>query len=134
MSTDRNGLEILGREECMLLLSNARYGRVGVSVDALPVVLPVNFALDDEEIVIQTSPGTKLHAALAGAVVAFEADRVDIRYHTGWSVLVQGRSRMLGEHEAERARRLPLRPWSEGARQGSYVAIAPDVVTGRRLV
>ena len=44
---------------------------------ALPAALPVNFALLDGEIVFRTATGSKLAAALAKAVVAFQADDID---------------------------------------------------------
>ncbi|WCO66546.1 pyridoxamine 5'-phosphate oxidase family protein [Iamia majanohamensis] len=134
MDIDRNGLEVLSRPQCLALLAGASLGRVGVTVDALPVVLPVGFCLADDRILIRTSPGTKLAAALRGSVVAFEADDVDPLYHAGWSVLVTGIARTAGEGE--------VAPALDGARiprwapQGEdrVVAISTDVVTGRRLV
>ena len=42
---DRNGLEVLDRDECLRLLGTATLGRVGITFGALPVVLPVNFRL-----------------------------------------------------------------------------------------
>ena len=90
MHFDRNGLEVLSRAECLRLLGGARIGRVGLSMGALPAVLPVNFTLVDDAIVLRTAAGSKLDAALANSVVAFEVDSIDPMYHTGWSVLVQG--------------------------------------------
>ena len=52
------------------------------------MVVPVNYAVLDGDIVIRTGSGTKLDAALTGAVVAFEIDSVDPIYHEGWSVMV----------------------------------------------
>ena len=90
MELDRNGLEVLDPVECLHLLAGATIGRIGVQYGALPTVLPVNFVLYEEAIVIRTSPGTKLDAATRNAVVAFEADSIDSVYHTGWSVSVTG--------------------------------------------
>ena len=77
MRLDQNGLEILDRDECLRLLAQAVIGRVGVSSGALPRVLPVNFRLDGGRILIRTARGTKLDAAAANAVVAFEVDDID---------------------------------------------------------
>ena len=133
MSTDRNGLEILGREECLYLLTRRSIGRVGVSIAALPVVLPVNFVLFDGDIVIRTGEGTKLDAALCHSVVAFEVDDFDPVYHTGWSVLVRGRAREV-RHPAEvaRVRSLPLQPWA-GDLPDRFIRISADLVSGRRI-
>ena len=132
-TTDRNGLEALERSECLQLLATASVGRIALHWDALPRVLPVNFALDGETVVFRTGPGTKLAAAVAGAVLAFEVDDIDPWYHDGWSVVVTGVATALTGGEAlERATRLPLRPWAPGARN-DYVAITPTLVSGRRL-
>jgi nitroimidazol reductase NimA-like FMN-containing flavoprotein (pyridoxamine 5'-phosphate oxidase superfamily) len=37
-------METLDRAECLRLLEAATVGRIGVSIGALPVILPVNFA------------------------------------------------------------------------------------------
>lgn len=133
MDLDRNGLEVLDTEEAMELLAGAPVARLGLSIDALPVVLPVNIAVDGAEIVVRTAPGTKLDQALAHAVVAVEADQYDLLGHVGWSVLVRGTSRVLAlPDELERARLLPLRPWASDL-PDRFIAISADLVTGRRI-
>ena len=123
----------MSAEECALLLAAGSVGRVGVSQRALPVVVPVNYAVLDGDIVIRTGAGTKLDAALAGAVVAFEIDAVDPIYHQGWSVLVQGRAHeVVDPDELERARALPLKPWAAGTRD-RFVRIASERIAGRRI-
>jgi len=133
MDIDRNGLEVLPRDECLSLLRRARIGRVAVSVDALPAVLPVNFTVIDEEVVFRTNPGAKLDAALANNVVAFEADDIDPIYHTGWSVLVQGVAREVIEpDQVDEMRRAPLRAWAGNGRD-RFVRIPTHQVSGRRI-
>jgi nitroimidazol reductase NimA-like FMN-containing flavoprotein (pyridoxamine 5'-phosphate oxidase superfamily) len=132
-STDHGGLQVIPEDECLRLLGGATLGRVALSIGALPVVLPVNFAMDDGDVVLRTNKGTKLNAALAGAVVAFEADEYDAVYHTGWSVLVTGVARVVTlPDELSRLKELPLRPWAPGERD-DYVRIARHTVTGRRI-
>ena len=133
VEVDRNGLEVLGRDECLRLLSSAVIGRLGLSSGALPVVLPVNFLLDGDRVLIRTSPGTKLDRALAGAVVAFEVDDVDPFAHRGWSVLVTGTATTVDDaQELSRIRRLPLAHWAPGTAD-HVVAISVELVTGRRI-
>jgi hypothetical protein len=74
----------------MHLLSQVDVGRVGVSMDALPVILPVHFAVTDESVVFRSTLGTRLDAATLGAVVAFQADGYDPSRTSGWSVMLQG--------------------------------------------
>ena len=133
MEIDRNGLEILDRAECLRLLGGEALGRIAVSIGALPVILPVNFLLDGERILIRTGDGTKLDAATRDAVVAFEVDQVDPFSHSGWSVCVTGRSSELREErDLVRARQLPLPHWASND-VGHFVAVSLDLVSGRRL-
>src|SRR5208283_4269220 len=81
---------ILTRPECLELLSQVSLGRIGASIDALPVILPVHFALFGESVLLHTIPGTKLDAATLGAVVAFQADAHEPVRGSWWSVLLQG--------------------------------------------
>jgi nitroimidazol reductase NimA-like FMN-containing flavoprotein (pyridoxamine 5'-phosphate oxidase superfamily) len=132
MELDRNGLEVLDRAEALRLLPWATIGRVGIHSGALPVVLPVNFVLDGDQVVIRAGEGTKLDAATRNAVVAFEADEVDPAYHTGWSVVVTGRAREVTDPaEIERLETLPLPHWA--GVNGHYITISTDIVSGRRL-
>ena len=62
----------LSHAECMELLATVPIGRLGISIGALPLVLPVNFALHDGRVIFRTAPGTKLDGAVAGTVVAFD--------------------------------------------------------------
>jgi len=78
---DCNGLEVLDRDQCMGLLAGVNLGRVALHTRALPVVLPVNFALAGDRIVFPTDRGTRLAAGTNEAVVAFEADDIDAASH-----------------------------------------------------
>ena len=130
---DRNGLEVLSRPECLALLGSATIGRVGLSMDALPVVLPVHFVLDHEQVVIGTAAGSKLDAALAGAVVAFQVDSVEEELGVAWSVLVRGSCHVvddLGDGVGEdlaRRRRWFLEHCDR------WISISTDLVSGRRM-
>jgi len=133
MTTVRRALDDLSRADALRLLSSATIGRVGVTIGALPAILPVNFGVLDDTIVFRTAPGTKLTAAVQGTVVAFEVDDADTAAETGWSVLVVGRAREITDRVAlERARALGLRPWAPGAHD-HFVQISLDMVTGRRI-
>jgi hypothetical protein len=53
--------------------------------------------------------------------------------HAGWSVLVQGMSRVLvDEAEIEQASSLPLRPWANKDAD-QFIVIDLQLVSGRRL-
>ena len=134
MDLDRNGMMVLPRGQCLRLLRRTRVGRVVVNVDGVPAALPVNFALLDDDIVFRTGPGTKLSAALDGATVGFEVDRIDPVFESGWSVLIQGPAAVItGADELLRARRLHLRTWAPGDRP-QFVRIRSESVSGRRFL
>ena len=134
MEVDRNGLEVLDRDECLRLLATVKVGRVGLTSGALPTVLPVNFVLDGQRILIRTGPGSKLEAATRNAVVAFEADTFDAMYHAGWSVVVTGMATEVTDPgELDRLSSLPITRWAPTG-NGRLVAISTDIVSGRRLV
>lgn len=134
MDVDRNGLEILDRDECLRLLATATLGRIGVTSRSLPTVLPVNFTLGGERILVRTGAGSKLDAATRNAVVAFEADDFDPMYHSGWSVVVTGVTSEISDPvELEMLRSVPLARWAPdpGSR---VIAISTEFVSGRRVV
>ena len=126
-------LSELTREEAISLLATASVGRVGITVGALPAILPVNFAVVDNAIVFRSAPGAKVAAALEEAVVAFETDESDARSSTGWSVLVVGYARQItDEARLERVRALAPRPWTPGTGD-HFIEIPLDIVSGRRI-
>ena len=96
-------MEELSRAQCLELMATMPVGRIGVSVRALPVILPVNFVLVGENIVFRTISGTKLDAATANAVVAFEVDSYAPDGKSGWSVLIRGVSSEITDPEELRA-------------------------------
>lgn len=128
-------LEALERDECLRLLATAPVGRIGVTIGALPAILPVNFALVGSHVVVRTVPGTKLDAAMRHAVVAFEADGYALDGSSGWSVLVRGHCSEVTD-PAERAAlsASPPRPWAfaEGVAD-RFLRIDLSFVSGRRF-
>lgn len=132
---DRNGLEILSREQCLDLLRTREIGRVSTSLRALPVVLPVTYTLDGDTIVFRTGVGTKFYAATRNAIVAFEIDDFDEATRSGWSVMVVGEaSEITDPDDLRRARDLPLDPWiGNGDALDRYIRIPVVHVSGRRI-
>ena len=134
MDTDSSALEQLPRDECMLLMGSVPVGRIVYTRRALPAVEMVNFALVEGDIIIRTSAEGKLATATRGAVVAFEADSVDLAEHTGWSVTIVGQARAVTDR-AEISRLERAAPPSWVTRQGGhFVSISPAVVNGRRVI
>jgi hypothetical protein len=129
---DDDGIELLDESECRRLLATVTFGRVGITMGALPVILPVNYAVIDGDLVFATSGGTKLRAALRNAVIAFEVDAIDPRTRTGWSVLAVGQCAELTDGPAYAAARAegPV-PFAAG--RDHFVRLIPEFLSGRRI-
>jgi uncharacterized protein len=133
MEIDRNGLEVLERAACLQLLSSATLGRVALSCGAIPTILPVNYWFDGARILILTSDGSKLDAAIRSSVVAFEVDDFDALQRSGWSVVVVGMSSMVTDpDELAELADAPLTRWAPHGNR-HVVAISADMVSGRRM-
>jgi hypothetical protein len=120
----------LDRKACFEYLDRVAVGRVGLSIDALPVVLPLHFIVADESLLVQTIRGTKLDSAILGAVVAFQADAEDPRSLAQWSVLVQGIATELAEVSNLSGFQWAL-PFFQAPRDFRCIRIDAAVVTGR---
>jgi nitroimidazol reductase NimA-like FMN-containing flavoprotein (pyridoxamine 5'-phosphate oxidase superfamily) len=128
------GLELLSEADALRLLAQGEVGRVGFTMGALPAILPVNYRVIDGSVVFRSSPGSKLSAAMRGAVVAFEVDDFNAADRSGWSVLVIGQSEVVHDLDITfRALEAGLEPYADGPR-GAIVRIEPSFVSGRRIV
>ena len=76
-------VEVLNQEQCLTLLGQVPVGLVAITVGALPVILPVNFATLNRSVIFRTVPGTILSAATANNVVAFEVDFYELDGRSG---------------------------------------------------
>ncbi len=130
----RGVFEELGRDECLALMSTQRLGRFGVVVDGVPLVLPMQFLLDGETVVLQTNQGAKtLHAPLTS--VSFEVDHVDWEQGVGWSVIIQGIGEDIStaiDERSEALRALAVHSWAPPPAD-RWLMIIPRVITGRRV-
>ncbi|MCU1492543.1 MAG: hypothetical protein JWO62_307 [Acidimicrobiaceae bacterium] len=133
MPDDAPRLEALNRDECLRRLATQSVGRIGITVRALPVVLPVNFGLLGESIVFRTTPGTKLDAATNKTVVAFEVDSYEPDGRSGWSVLVIGRAMKMPADEVADAEALVIDAWPLDGQASHFVRIEGSQISGRRF-
>lgn len=127
--------ERLTRDECLVLLRGARVGRVGVSVNALPAIVPVNYVVIDDSLIFRCSKTSTLFRASVGSVLAFEIDDYAHDGSFGWSVLVRGFTQEIQDaEELSLARSIWLEAWPLGNRAERYLVIALSVISGRRFV
>jgi nitroimidazol reductase NimA-like FMN-containing flavoprotein (pyridoxamine 5'-phosphate oxidase superfamily) len=125
-------LTALSRRDCVALLSGAQVGRAVFTERALPAVVPVNFIVQDDAIVMSTAADTRLASAATRGVLAFQVDDIDPSSRTGWSVVVVGVAELV-DSPLERARiRCLLQPWAPGD-NGVFIRLPIKVVTGRRI-
>ena len=123
----------LSREECLALLAAARLGRLGLSIGALPAVLPVSYVLVEGRVCFRTPDSGAVFRASSGRVVAFEVDRYEPEWPSGWSVLVRGVATEIVEpSELELARTRWLETWPRDERRDPYLALPVEVVSGTR--
>ncbi len=65
-------------------------GRLIFTVNALPTVRPMNFALVEGLIALRTAASTTVARRADGMIVAFQADELEAATSSGWSVTVTG--------------------------------------------
>lgn len=136
LPTDHGGMEVLTMSESFELLASVPVGRFAFVAGGEPVVLPVNFAVDDRTVVFRSTYGAKLDAAWREVPAAFEADDFDEEERTGWSVVLRGHAEWVdGEDEAERLEGLGLESWAHHRdRSTRWIRFRPSDVSGRRIV
>lgn len=128
-------MEELTPTQCRSLLSQHHLGRIAYldKVGVMPLILPINYALDGNHVVFVTAPGSKLNAALQNAPVAFEIDGIDTQLEVGWSVLLRGFVTEVTDQVAvDRIRSSGLNPWAPG-KKGHFLRVEPKQISGRRI-
>jgi uncharacterized protein len=135
MWIDQRGSEVLPVAECLRLLAVAAkeegFGRLAVTEEQAPLVVPLNFTFYDRGVLIRIGPG-RLSELVPGSLVAFEVDRMNPEAGEAWSVLVRGLATRVAPDDAPQDADAVPRPWvpEPGAQ---LIFIRPDVVTGRRF-
>lgn len=122
--------------ECRWLLRRRSAGRVAFVVDGDVMVMPLNYVMYGDDIVVRTSDGSAFLAAVTGSSsVSFQVDRLDPADGGGWSwsVLALTAARPVDDvAELEVLGGLALDPWAPGVRD-RYVVLRPRALTGRRV-
>ena len=124
----------LSRAECESLLRAGVAGRVAFVAPDGPHILPINYVVVDDAIVVRTSPYSLLGTHGRDAILVFEIDQFDYDYHRGWSVAARGRAEVLQDpHELEHIHGMwAPHPWASGVRP-LFIRIPWKELTGRRL-
>jgi len=127
-------VDVLDEAESMRMLSSVRWGRCAWSDPEGPRILPVNLTVVNGDVFFRTGLYGSLAEAADGRTVAIEADELDDRLSTGWSVVALGRADQV-QDPTEIASLFPAlpQPWAPGPRP-TVVRITVSQITGRRFM
>ena len=124
----------LSRVECENLIRAGVIGRVAIATPTGPHIIPINYSVVDDAVVVRTTPYSLLGTYGRDATLAFEIDQFDHAHQRGWSVVARGRAETVDDvEEIEQIRRTwPPRPWANGQRP-LFIRLRWSELTGRRL-
>lgn len=124
----------LGYEECVTLLERHSAGRAAVCTPDGPHIIPLNYAIDGDSLVLRTTPFSIVATYGRNAQIAFEIDEFDEEQQLGWSVVARGRGDIVTDpiELAEIRQVCAPHPWADGSRN-LYFRIRWSELTGRRL-
>jgi hypothetical protein len=132
VQTNDRAVTVLTPSECLDLLSLASLGRISISIDALPAIVPVQFMLLDGSVIFRPVGGGT--TASHGMVVAFQADQLLAPQPPWWSVTLQGVAHLvLDPDELIGAQSAPEGAWVGGSDAGHWARIEPGTMSGRRF-
>lgn len=120
------GFQTMTADECRRLLAATDIGRVAISAGALPFVLPVQYALRGDQLLLRTPGHHEVTDDMDGQVVGFEADRIDVEHGVGWSVSVTGAVHVVHGVLTDG----PVHRWFC---DGAVLALDTDVIVGHRI-
>ena len=124
----------LSRQECLDLLAGGTVARMAVVTPEGPHIIPVNYDLFEDTVVVRTSSYSLLGTHARDTVVALEIDGFDVVSRSGWSVLLRGRCVVETDPRTIRSMRvaMPDGPWAGGTRN-LYLRLRTDQVSGRAV-
>ena len=134
-SAARNAmLHELTMAQCRELIAAGGIGRfLFVQEGRGPVAIPVNFKMDEDDVIFRTSGDTSVAEGIRQQPVSFDVDQLDDALGEGWSVLLTGNASLItGAAEISRVQALDIEPWAGGGRE-VYVRLSPSRITGRRI-
>jgi nitroimidazol reductase NimA-like FMN-containing flavoprotein (pyridoxamine 5'-phosphate oxidase superfamily) len=124
----------LSAQDCEALLRSGVAGRVALSTPTGPHIIPVNYSVVDDAIIIRTSPYSVLGTYGRDTTFAFEIDGFDRVHERGWSVQARGRVETVTDRlELDRIREVAEQhPWAGGTRS-LHLRLRWTELSGRQL-
>lgn len=91
---------VLSPQECTSLLSEGRYGRLGLSLNDVPYVIPISYVYSENRIYLHSrGGGKKIDYASKNPSVCFQYDRLE---GDRWrSVVAYGKAKLSSDIEAK---------------------------------
>lgn len=132
----RGEVRTLDPASCRRLLATTDVARVVHVVDGHPRISLVNVGLDGEDLVVRSTPGSRLSTALATPLttVLVEVDEVDPATRSGWSVVARGRmAPVLDQVTVARLDRSMPPSWILGDSGGTWLRLIVESLTGRAV-
>lgn len=129
-------LDHLEPGDCWSLLRTARVAHVAHVTDGQPHVSVVNVTVEGEDVLVRSTRGSRLSAALArpGAPVALQVEDIDEDAHVGWSVVAHGTmAPVLDVVETARLDRTHPPSWLLGDHGGIWLRLHVATIAGREL-
>ncbi|HEY9291609.1 MAG TPA: pyridoxamine 5'-phosphate oxidase family protein [Microlunatus sp.] len=128
------GSSEMSPSECWDLLAASTVGRVGFRYTDTIKVLPVNYILAGQTVVIRTSPTGVLSTIAADDDVAFEVDYHNATSGAGWSVLMSGTVEVMTQQQIDELRHgKRVVPWAGGDRS-LHLRFTAKTIEGRRVL
>ncbi|MGC4112058.1 MAG: pyridoxamine 5'-phosphate oxidase family protein [Nocardioides sp.] len=124
----------LSEGECRELLGAGLVGRAAICTPTGPHIVPVNYALVDEALILRTTPYSLLGSHARGATLAIEVDQFDYERQRGWSIVARGRADpVTSADELGHIRRVwEPNAWAAGQRN-LFLSMRWTELTGRRI-
>ena len=130
---ERSDRQTLGRATCLRLLASSTLGRVVITVDTLPAIHPVTFAMVGGYVLFRTTDGAKFDRATRGDIVTFQADNLERQGEEAWTVTIVGRAEVVTD--ADELSQLPesrLPTWATAPQTCHLIRIQMALVYGYR--
>jgi hypothetical protein len=115
----------LSEADCWALLASVSVGHLALSIQALPVILPVQYYLDGDQIALCLGQYRVPSQSVSNTVTAFSAEAIDPTSSQGWTVQI------VGTVAASQPIGVPTDCGQPTA--GQVVHLAPATIAGQRL-
>jgi hypothetical protein len=131
MKHDRSGLRVLDRRECAENLAGTHMASIAVTVNALPVVLPVIVVGLDDMLYVRAAPDGVLARCMPNYVVSLLVwDDVSLDGGMGWTISVTGVATPVTRPTELDACLTQLPTWTD---RDVFLRVPTTIVSGREF-